>query len=463
MDGEPPRKKMRLDPQNISKMKLLCEDEIMCLCEFISASDLYRLSKTCSYLRNIIIGHDKSVGKIARLVSMANGNYSCFTQKHGPYAKEMTVSESWHKVFEFNLNEMFNPYKNFIQALFESNKKNPFKFVIAGGFMNYVTCEWMGRNNSESKKPIDIDVFVIGCNSNTKNAIVEILNRTDTRLHQGINRGHNYLYYKHQNIINIYAGKKVRADSYVSCKYHLKIITKKIDSLDDLFLFFDLDCCKLAFDGENVYTTTDTERSLRTGFNVLHPLECVGTADSRMQKYNERGFKTRFFQHPLLQRMDDKTFLNHIKSENMEHSCYCYLDCSIITAEYNHSQLTSFTEIRNCLRDDPFNCSSTTAYKKKVQTAMKNTYLQFSFVDPAECGWDDDMKTPNIFSEKFLIHRCADCGMFSQFISQSVGAVFGYESFNTRNNCYNCNDLKNCAKDSIEEFDSPMDHSIATM
>ena len=73
---------------------------------------------------------------------------------------------------------------------------------------------------------------------------------------------------------------------------HVQIITVLNKSLDEYFLFVDLDATALAFDGRQLYGCARSILALNTGYNIIpqQMLENRSDTPRRLHKYNERGF-----------------------------------------------------------------------------------------------------------------------------------------------------------------------------
>ncbi|HIE69970.1 MAG TPA: hypothetical protein EYP98_07225, partial [Planctomycetes bacterium] len=73
---------------------------------------------------------------------------------------------------------------------------------------------------------------------------------------------------------------------------HVQIITVLNQSMDEYFLFVDMDCTAMAFDGKHLYGCPRSYMALNTGYNIVpqEMLENRSDTPRRLHKYNARGF-----------------------------------------------------------------------------------------------------------------------------------------------------------------------------
>ncbi|EFC48366.1 hypothetical protein NAEGRDRAFT_78525 [Naegleria gruberi] len=190
-----------------------------------------------------------------------------------PY--EMTFSDFQDRF----KNEILRDYELarilFYDCAFEHNKttKTKERFVISGGSLLH-TLTGCGFS--------DFDLFIIN-NGESDEIITQAIKQVLLKL-EGKTKHLNYNIMSSKATINIcQEGNE-----------NIQIVLLKYDTIEELLLFFDLDCCKLVYDGERVLTVLECLRSLKYKINFIHR-ESGGKSEvhhERALKYGNRGFLT---------------------------------------------------------------------------------------------------------------------------------------------------------------------------
>ncbi|KAL9648981.1 hypothetical protein ABK040_008360 [Willaertia magna] len=170
------------------------------------------------------------------------------------------------------------------QIVFEHNRTTNTKerFVVAGGFLLHVLT---------GVGCCDFDIFCIQ-NEATDNEIHKSLRKILLAFERLANTKEiKYNILKTDGTLNIASPTNL----------NIQFILRKIKSIEELLCFFDLDCCRLLFDGENVFTILEGLRALKYKRNILsseHAEE--GMYYQRACKYGKRGFETYFLNDKIL-------------------------------------------------------------------------------------------------------------------------------------------------------------------
>ncbi|EFC46013.1 predicted protein [Naegleria gruberi] len=172
-------------------------------------------------------------------------------------------------------------------CVFEYNKstKTRERFVVSGGSLLH-TLTGCGCQ--------DIDIFII--NNQEPDEIVNQAIKQVLLKFEEKTSNFTYNIMGSKTTINICEErpKMSIANGYrVETNQNIQIVLLRYDSIEELLLFFDLDCCKLAFDGIRVYTVLECLRSLKYKINFL-PKRTGNTEINRARalKYGFRGFFT---------------------------------------------------------------------------------------------------------------------------------------------------------------------------
>jgi len=229
-----------------------------------------------------------------------------------PRVKRRSMSENIVRFFkhpsQMSYDDFDQRFKNVVlgdlgraivyECAFEHNKTTTTRerFVVAGGSLLHALTHCGCQ---------DIDLFVIRNGESIdvcSKAVRDILQKFETLAKS------RYNIMKSQTTINIcpdgceFNHDYLRVDSHIN----IQIVLLDYDTIEELLLFFDLDCCRLAFDGGEVYTTPECLRSLKYKINFLPRIESNTEINFyRAKKYGRRGFCTFItpFAHPLLHAM----------------------------------------------------------------------------------------------------------------------------------------------------------------
>eukprot|EP01080_Neovahlkampfia_damariscottae_P006190 gene6190-10197_t len=282
--------------------------------QFCDNATLYALRQANSTLYNLI--HDSTSEGIheLRLWYLNGKNYP--REQHSRVIDLFDGKTKLNKEYTQNLKEFknhFHEYKTtnslqqyFFTKLFEKNKNMKQKFIVLGGsVLNSI------RRNEDEKfsektwnSNQDFDIYLVSngesqedCETIWKEAISE-LDRF---------KEEPFYLVRYANVCNCISknGKKP-----------IQFVFKKLECLEQVLLFSDLDCTRFAYDGESVYTVAEGIRALNTKTNVVRTkFKDVGKFRDRVIKYKARGFNTSFENLPILDSLKNPQVFNEPKKE----------------------------------------------------------------------------------------------------------------------------------------------------
>ncbi|KAG2374435.1 hypothetical protein C9374_010719 [Naegleria lovaniensis] len=206
---------------------------------------------------------------------------------------------------------------------FEHNKTTTTqeRFVVAGGSLLH-TLTGCGCG--------DIDIFVM-CNGEDEKTTVSSAIKSLLLKFESLTHHLKYNIMKSKTTINICSdGHSMNTQYQVSAdpNYNIQIVLLKFETIEELLAFFDLDCCRFAYDGSKLYTFLEGLRSLKYKLNIL-PLETSNGEINRKraEKYGKRGFFTLSLPtfHPLSHEMHNDFMIEAIRSEMIEKYSQRYL------------------------------------------------------------------------------------------------------------------------------------------
>eukprot|EP01130_Rhizamoeba_saxonica_P018755 TRINITY_DN9503_c0_g1_i1.p1 TRINITY_DN9503_c0_g1~~TRINITY_DN9503_c0_g1_i1.p1 ORF type:complete len:703 (-),score=92.26 TRINITY_DN9503_c0_g1_i1:94-2058(-) len=148
--------------------------------------------------------------------------------------------------------------------------------VVAGG---YVFCSLFGG------KVNDVDIFFVGCDSDTALSIVYDHNE---RLHKG---RANYVA-RTKNCISF--GKEGKHDYNREFRNNInsmeyQYILRLYQSPSEVIHSFDVDCCCMLYDGDSIYLTKRCVLALFNGYNTVNFDLLSPSYEYRLSKYASRG------------------------------------------------------------------------------------------------------------------------------------------------------------------------------
>lgn len=179
--------------------------------------------------------------------------------------------------FQTNFNR---EWPNLLHRLNEVLLEEP--IVIAGGsILRALTASKGVRTEGWWGKTSDIDLFL--CCSDREEA-----NRIARRIFYALAvDNEKWIILRCRGVVNIH---KI-IPHYVETR--VQVVLRLYDSLSEILVGFDVDCCCCAYDGRNVWLTPRCVSALQSGVNVLNPLHAWPNQPSyelRLAKYANRGF-----------------------------------------------------------------------------------------------------------------------------------------------------------------------------
>ncbi|KAG2385687.1 hypothetical protein C9374_003502 [Naegleria lovaniensis] len=177
-----------------------------------------------------------------------------------------------------------------LDCLWRHNASNKEQFIIAGGFV--LKCLRKGNHEYGWGDTSDVDIFCIQngeskekCHFSLRKILFEFekLAKED---------GHTYAIVKNNGCLNIHG----KSTSNIA-----QFILRRVDTIEELMTFFDIDCCRFCYDGTHVYTVREGINSVSTTYNfVSSEHREKGMYTNRAYKYGKRGYTTWFTNdHPL--------------------------------------------------------------------------------------------------------------------------------------------------------------------
>ncbi len=146
--------------------------------------------------------------------------------------------------------------------------------VIAGGsLVNIIT--------KSTEKISDVDMFVYGLNiKSAKKKIDHIINAIKQKSQD---MGFETRVYMNKHVINIYIFDKKKL-------LQVQIILRLYDTLAQVLVGFDVDCCCIGYNGKSLITTTRGLNALKHRVNVANLKRRSPSYENRLIKYSFRGF-----------------------------------------------------------------------------------------------------------------------------------------------------------------------------
>lgn len=282
---------------------------------FMDTKELLNFILTCSAFYNEFMKlYQESIYQI-RLWYLNRKKYD---RKHNSRLIKLYKTKeeilSFKKEFEvtYLLQNNDNVNRYILDEIYSYNKQCKTKFIISGGCISKVLFGYNTKNNFVNRTPHDIDIFYITHDNNQK-IINQEIHSFFRNIHVNIaNKNLDFLIVKtSSNIINV-------KSKYIDMQF----IFRKISTIEELLIFFDLDCCRFAFDGEDVYTTIEGKQSLKNHLNIIPKQQKMNERYvNRVLKYGMRDINSIFYElHPLYY-LHEKNYLGEnykrlIKREN---------------------------------------------------------------------------------------------------------------------------------------------------
>lgn len=207
-----------------------------------------------------------------------------------------------------------------LECLFEYNRttftRN--RFIIAGGFILHLLC---GCGCS------DVDIFTIR-NGENDSVIMKDLRRVLLQFEKlARERRLDFNILKTNGTLNICIPSVQRnlVESYPprpipDAQLMAQFVLRKIETIEEIMCFFDLDCCRFCYDGKTVYTILEGLRALKYKINFVSKEHIQkGMYYNRACKFGKRGFHTLFILlHPLFHVIHADFMIRDLKQDIFE-------------------------------------------------------------------------------------------------------------------------------------------------
>ncbi|KAL0484692.1 hypothetical protein AKO1_006631 [Acrasis kona] len=337
-----------------------------------------------------------------------------------------------------------NVAHHLIKRLFEYNSKSKkSKFVLAGGFvLKSLTQEYFDNEYYGPGTRSDIDVFLMEYGDDIEHndkILKDILKSLDE-----IKIENDFMVAMYSNTINIISNGG----------YDVQIVLRRIHSIEELLVLFDLDCCRFAYDGTTVYTINEGMRAYKTKKNYV-PADLLDNEMyyRRATKYGHRGYTTLFLDVGLLDHLsnpnimikpteaiktderyiseNDPWELAELSEEDLEEVCYNrntsrpYDDDSEFYTSLNRMEYSDFVAyykggIKKLKKNLPSHEDGLMMFPEK---SFIEHITKIDFVITRRFGELFETNASKLFIEyyrdvhlakKYLISRCYLCGRYSQ-------------------------------------------------
>jgi hypothetical protein len=400
-----------------------------------------------------------------------------------PFKELKNMKEFKSSFKEICMSENIGKYM--IKVAFEMNKNMKQKLVVAGGAiyssLTRVDHKFIVGND---RSPPDIDIFLIenGCPPEESEIIIKswllkvqmIYNEKYPKNAIGVNEEYQKFENKQmeenecpsEEELKIFEGK---SHEFIICrdinntisvvpvnKRKIQIVLRRISTIEELLLFFDLDCARFAYDGETLFTIREGLRSFVNEINIVPAMHRVsGMYFARAIQYGNRGMDTTFVDLHPLEHLDadfrnskglklKMAFLNpkptedgegyYVVSPNLEYSEF--LEIYIKGVENFVGELDTNWGIRD-----------RTGFGKSFKGIIALEFDEL-FKMNAENAFTEGYRDNHLYN-KYLISKCYLCGLYRQLYIQPCS-----------NECENTDEENDEHEDDYAEF--PELHSFCS-
>jgi hypothetical protein len=341
-----------------------------------------------------------------------------------------------------------------IQVAFEMNKKMKQKLVVAGGavYSSLVKKDHKFMTGND-RSPPDIDIFLIenGCPPEESEMIIKnwllkvqsVYSEKYPKNAVGVEEEYQKLEKKEYESgeppsdeeFKIFEGK---SHEFIICrdinntisvvpvdKRKIQIVLRRVSTIEELLLFFDLDCVRFAFDGETLFTIREGLRSFAIGMNIVPAMHRVsGMYFARAIQYGYRGKDTTFVDLHPLEHLDSDfrntkglklkmAFMNpkptedgegyYVVSPNLEYSEF--LEIYIKGVENFVGEIETDDGIRD-----------RTGFGKAFKGVIALDFGELFKIN-AENAFTEGYRDNHLYN-KYLISKCYLCGLYRQLYIQ---------------------------------------------
>jgi hypothetical protein len=348
------------------------------------------------------------------------------------------------------------------------NKRMTQKIVIAGG--SIFSC-LKKMDHFETDKSADIDIFFIenGCNpEETQKILKNWFITAETLYHKKFPKNAEYVKEKFQEIasknpnyldsnqkefyiseedLKIFKGKPheyiiTRDFNSTICvcpvnQRKIQVILRRVTSIEELLVFFDLDCVRFAFDGETVFTIKEGLRSFETNQNFVSQFLNSQMYQKRDGQYFLRGIETIYVKDHPLEHLFDSPFQRK-KNPNLFVFNAPILEENDVAFYTMNSWLlySDLLEIYIRGKENYFGFSminderrSRISIREKFTSIISISFSEL-FQLTAEDFFTERYKDSHIYL-KYLITRCYICGVYSQkYFQDKASMCHGCEELN---------------------------------
>ncbi len=191
----------------------------------------------------------------------SNGNFGDKIVLTGSNTRELILNENFNMEFS----------KKTFDLLTYINWDN---IIIAGGsLVNIIT--------KSTEKISDVDMFVYGLDAKSaKKKVDHVINAIKQK---STDMNYETRVYMNKNVINIYVFDKKKL-------LQIQIILRLYDTLAQVLVGFDVDCCCIAFNGTNLLVTQRGLNAIKYRVNVANLSRRSPSYENRLIKYSFRGF-----------------------------------------------------------------------------------------------------------------------------------------------------------------------------
>lgn len=171
--------------------------------------------------------------------------------------------------------------QDFIKQVSISN----YNFVLEMDFTNMIIAGGFCKSILLDQEVNDLDLFFYGLSAQE---IMDKLKMTVNWIMEKLDGKFMVLHKKNTNVFELL--RYVMNGTEKKATHKIQLILVQNQDLKSIFDKFDLDSCRVAFDGENVYFNKSSHVSYKYMINVINEKMYTDTYDLRLKKYFDNGF-----------------------------------------------------------------------------------------------------------------------------------------------------------------------------
>lgn len=270
--------------------KFLCYNKNM-------SAELSELYREDDIINDVLHTDDKSMRtlSIRKLSTIINTKRSenvyerVVFDEHGSYANNISITNrlfidgARYTTIEGNvIDEIKTPNTIRIDEFLDLfNDIEGAKVVVAGGLANAFYTNRISINSNT-------DLYII---TEDPNKVIDILFIISKHISKNPIRLRDYVTRSKNDITFSKIPRTSIIGSDDTCLLEIRVMLKTYKSISSLLNGFDIDCCCIAYDGNNFYYNDRYKRNVETGCIFINPHRNSPTYRERLRKYINRGYK----------------------------------------------------------------------------------------------------------------------------------------------------------------------------